>query len=111
MSNQLELKHIRGIPYYVQGTTVHTFELSSIHPGKASSDCIPIGTYQPDTNSIIYYDDWKQRVQSRLDSFRLSLQSQERHTLRKNLVKPQKPRKSTRNPRKTTNRTKTPENQ
>ena len=110
MSNLLELKHIRGIPYYVQGTTVHTFELSPIYPGKPSSECIAIGTYQPESDSIIYYDDWKQRVQSRLDTFRASLQSQERNTLRQHLVKPQKPRKSTRNPRKTTVRTKNPQN-
>lgn len=111
MSNQLELKHIRGIPYYVQGTIVHTFELSPIHPGKPSSECIPIGAYESESDSILYYDDWKQLVQSRLDAFRASLQSQERNTLRQNLVKPQKPRKSTRNPRKTTTRTKNPQNQ
>jgi len=90
-----ELKHIHGIPYYLEGTIVKTFELDA---GKPSSKCIAIGTYANDT--ITYYDDWQQRVQSNLASFRESLFAQERNKLRDSIVKPQKQRKAPRNPRK-----------
>jgi hypothetical protein len=90
-----ELKHIRGIPYYIDGTTVKTFELDA---GKPSTRCIAIGTYKDD--SITYYDDWASRVQSNLESFRSSLIPQERDKLRESIIKPQKQRKATRTPRK-----------
>jgi hypothetical protein len=90
-----ELKHIHGIPYYLDGNIVHTFEVDA---GKSSVRCIAIGTYE--NESITYYDDWQQRVQSSLESFRSSLISQERDKLRESIVKPQKQRKTTRTPRK-----------
>jgi hypothetical protein len=94
-----ELKHVRGIPYYLDGTTVRTFELDA---GKPSSKCTAIGTYDAATDSITYFADWRERVKSNLDSFRASLTVQERDKLRESIVKPTKPRKTTRTPRKTT---------
>jgi hypothetical protein len=91
-----ELKHILGIPYYLDGTTVKTFEVDG---GKASSNCVAIGTFKDD--SIIYYDDWRERVAARLELFRSSLVSQERDKLRQSITKPQKPRKTPRTPGKT----------
>jgi len=93
-----ELKHIRGIPYYLDGTTVKIFELSN---GIPSDTCIAIGTYDATTDSITYYTDWRGRVQSNLDAFRVSLSAKEREKLRESLVKPAKPRKAPRAPRKT----------
>jgi hypothetical protein len=94
-----ELKHIRGIPYYVNGTIVHTFELDA---GKPSPQCVAIGTYEAESDSITYYTDWRERVKSNLNAFRESLSAQERDKLRETISKPQKLRKSTRAPRKTT---------
>jgi hypothetical protein len=99
-----ELKHIRGIPYYLNGTIVHTFEISG---GKPIADkCIAIGTYDAATNNITYYSDWRERIQPNLDAFRTALVAKEREKLRQDFVKPQKPRKAARNPRKTGGRTK-----
>lgn len=89
-----ELKHINGIPYYLDGTTVYTFELDA---GKSSSRCIAIGSYT--NNSITYYADWRERVKSNLDTFRASLSSQERGKLRESIIKPQKHRKTVRTPK------------
>lgn len=100
-----ELKQIRGIPHYVNGTTAYTFELNG---GVASEQCIPIGTYRPDADQVDYFPDWRERVQSRLDAFRASIVSHNRNTLHDVVVKPQKPRKATRNPRKPSSRTKNP---
>lgn len=94
-----ELKHIHGIPYYLDGTTIHTFELDA---GKPSSKCTAIGTYDAATNSITYFADWRERVKSNLDSFRAALSVQERDKLRESIIKPTKPRKTTRTPRKST---------
>lgn len=103
-TTNLELKHIRGIPYYLNGTIVNTFEISG---GKPIVDkCVAIGIYDPATDSINYYDDWRERVQPNLDAFRGALVAREREKLRQDFVKPQKPRKATRNPRKTGSRTK-----
>ena len=98
-----EIKHINGIPYYVHESTVYTFELNA---GKPSSTCTAIGTYDAVAESIAYSADWKQRVQPNLDRFRQSLFTQERDKLRESIIKPQKQRKATRNPRKSTSRTK-----
>ena len=96
MSNY-ELKHIRGIPYYLDGTTVRTFELDA---GKPSSTCVPIGTYHSATDTIQYFPDWRASLQPRLDAFRDTIISQDRSTLRDSIIKPQKQRKATRTPRK-----------
>jgi len=88
-----ELKHINGIPYYLNGTTVYTFDA-----GKPSK-CVAIGTY---TDTITYYDDWATRVKDNLDTFRASLFAQERGKLRESIIKPQKQRKTVRSPKKTT---------
>ena len=94
-----ELKHIRGIPYYLDGTTVRTFEVTN---GGSSPDTVEIGTYDAATNSIKYYTDWRERVKSRLAEFNSSLVPQERENIRKFIVKPTKPRKTPPTPRKST---------
>lgn len=98
-----ELKQIRGIPYYLDGITVHTFELSG---GKPAANTIAIGTYDATTDSITYFANWRERVATNLNLFRASLAPTERDKLRDNIIKPQKQRKATRNPRKTSSRTK-----
>jgi hypothetical protein len=92
-----ELKHIHGIPYYIDGTTVRIFELDA---GKPSANCVAIGTYDATTDSITYFSDWRERVKSNLIAFRAGLSVQERDKLRESIIKPAKPRKTTRTPRK-----------
>jgi hypothetical protein len=94
-----ELKHIRGIPYYLDGTTVKIFDLDN---GKPSNNCVAIGTYNTTSDSITYFTDWRERVKSNLDAFRGAITAQERDKLRESIIKPQKQRKTTRTPRKTT---------
>jgi hypothetical protein len=93
-----EVKHIRGIPYFLNGTTIYTLELNA---GKPSETCVAIGTYVAESNSITYFPDWKELVRSNLASFHASISIQNRDKLRESIIKPQKQRKSTRNPRKT----------
>jgi hypothetical protein len=88
-----ELKHIRGVPYYLDGTTIRIFNLDN---GKPSSNCVAIGTYVAADDTIAYFPDWRERVKSTIESFRNSLAIQERDKLRESIVKPQKPRKATR---------------
>lgn len=92
-----ELKHIHGVPYYLDGSTIRTFELDG---GKPAAECVAIGTYDAATDVITYFADWAGRVQPRLDAFRRGLLPQERDKLRETIVKPQKQRKATRTPRK-----------
>jgi hypothetical protein len=93
-----ELKQIRGIPYYLREKTLYTFELNNGLPAITS---IAIGTYDEKNNAILYYPDWKERAQPRLDFYRSNLNSLERDKLRENIVKPvKKSRKVARNPRK-----------
>lgn len=99
-----ELKHIRGIPYYLSGTTLYTFELDAT--GQPSDLSVAIGNYYPESDSVIYFADWKDRVQSHLDSFRNSLVSLQRDSLRKVIIKPQKQSVSKRNTRKPSARAK-----
>ena len=94
-----ELKHIHGIPYYLDGTTVKIFDLVA---GKPSNNCTAIGSYNATDDSITYFTDWRERIKSNLDSFRGSIVVQERDKLRESIIKPQKQRKTTRTPRKTT---------
>ena len=93
-----ELKHVRGIPYYLDGTIVKTFELDA---GKPGAHCTEIGTYDATTDSITYHADWRERVQERLTAFRIGLTAQERDKLRESIIKPTKQRKTVRTPRKT----------
>ena len=97
-----ELKHIRGIPYYVQNAILYTFELSRNDPGKPSHDCIAIGTYDAATESITYAEDWRERIKPSLDAFRAQLSPVERSNIRQDIVKPQKSRKASRYSKKTT---------
>ena len=90
-----ELKHIRGVPYYLDGTTIRIFNLDN---GKPSSNCVAIGTYAAADDTVTYFPDWRERVKSTLESFRNSLTIQERDKLRESIIKPQKPRKATRTP-------------
>ncbi len=110
LTQAFELKHLHGIPYYVQNAVLFTFELSQQNPGKPSEHCIAIGTYDAAHDTITYYADWQDRVQPHLDAFRRELQPVDRNTIRQTVVKPQKSRKATRNPRKNGSRTKATKN-
>lgn len=92
-----ELKHIHGVPYYLDGTTVRTFEMDG---GKPAAECVAIGTYDASSDTLTYFADWTSSLQSRLDAYRRGLAPQERDKLRDTIVKPQKQRKTTRTPRK-----------
>lgn len=98
MNMPFEVKHIRGIPYFLNDTTIYTLELLG---GKPSDKCVPIGTYHSESNSITYFPDWEQRVAPNLIAFHSNLTIKNRDKLREDIVKPQKQRKSSRNPRKT----------
>ena len=92
-----ELKHLHGIPYYVQSGIAYTFELrDNPVPG------IAMGTYDSTHDSLTYYPDWRERSQSRLDAFREGLQLVERANIRQAIVKPQKSRHPKRASRKRT---------
>ena len=108
MAVNFEIKHINGIPYYVHESTIYTFELDA---GQPSANCTAIGTYHAAGDSITYYPDWKQCVAGNLQRFRESLFTPERDKLRESIIKPTKQRKATRNPRKTTSRTKNPKSE
>ena len=90
------VKHVRTIPYWLEGTTLSTFEL---HEGGPSTERIPIGTYQLDTDRVVFFDDWRERCQSRLDAYRASLVGQDRGPQRSVLLRPAKSRVSARNSR------------
>ena len=92
----IAVKHVRTIPYWLEGTTLSTFELTE---GGPSADRVPIGTYQPDTDSIVFFDDWRERCQSHLDAYRASLVGQDRGPHRSVLLRPAKSRVSARNSR------------
>lgn len=98
-----ELKHIHGVPYYLDGSTVRTFEMDG---GKPAAECVAIGTYDATTDTLTYFADWIERIQPRLDAFRTGIMPQERDKLRDTIVKPQKQRKTTRTPRKSSTRAK-----
>lgn len=104
-----ELKHIRGIPYYVQNGVLYAFELSRAEPGKPSRDCIAIGTYDATADAIIYVPDWRERLEPRLVSFRAQIEPIERGNIRQDTVKPQKSRKASRHSRKTSRTKSTPD--
>jgi len=99
-----ELKHIHGVPYFLDGTTVRIFALQG---GQPSDQCIAIGTYHPDTGDIESYPDWEERIQPCLAAFRAGLVSYARGD-RESINKPQKQRKAARNPRKSSSRAKNP---
>ena len=90
------VKHVRTIPYWLEGSTLSTFEL---HEGGPSAERIPIGTYQPESDSIEFFPDWRERCQSRLDAYRASLIGQDRGPNRSVLLRPAKSRVSARNSR------------
>lgn len=99
-----ELKHIRGIPYYLRDGVLYHFELDPA--GAPSADCLRLGIY--DGNHIVYDPDWRERVQPRLDAYRAHLIAQKRDGLRQSLTKPQKSSHSKRAPRKPSTRAKNP---
>jgi len=94
-----QLKHIRGVPYFLKGGIIYTFELDN---GLPSEQCVAIGTYDEASDSITYYEDWFERVESHIETFRNRIQVIERSKLRETVDKPQKPRKTASNQRKTT---------
>ena len=94
-----QLKHIRGVPYFLKGEIIYTFELDN---GLPSEQCVAIGTYDEASDFITYYEDWFERVESHLEVFRSRVQVIERNKLRETVDKPQKQRKAASNQRKTT---------
>jgi len=94
-----QLKHIRGVPYFLKGGIIYTFELDN---GLPSEQCVAIGIYDEASDSITYYEDWFERVESHIETFRNRIQVIERSKLRETVDKPQKPRKTASNQRKTT---------
>jgi hypothetical protein len=94
----IAVKHVRTIPYWLEGTTLSTFEL---HEGGPSAARVPIGTYQPESDSIEFFPDWRERCQSRLDAYRASLVGQDRGPHRSVLLRPSKSRVSARNSKST----------
>lgn len=88
------VKHVRTIPYWLEGTTLSTFELVD---GAPSAERIPIGTYQPESDSIEFFPDWRERCQHRLDAYRDSLVGQDRGPHRTVLLRPKVSRNSSRN--------------
>jgi hypothetical protein len=86
-----QLKHIKGVPYFIKENRAYTFELEN---GQPSSKCIAIGTYDIDTDTIIYDEGWFERIRERLETFRRSVEVIERDKLRESVDKPQKQRKS-----------------
>lgn len=99
-----ELKHIRGVPYYLRDGILYSFELDPT--GAPSVECIRLGIY--DTDHIVYDPDWRERAQSRIDAYRASLVAQKRDGLRQSIAKPQKSSHSKRAPRKPSTRAKNP---
>ena len=92
-----QLKHIKGIPYFLKENRIYTFELDN---GQPSQHCVAIGTYHED--SIIYDADWTERTTSRLEAFRRGIEVIERDKLRETVDKPQKQRKAALHKPKTT---------
>jgi hypothetical protein len=86
-----QLKHIKGVPYFVKDTRVYTFELEH---GQPSKQCVAIGTYDEATDTITYDDEWFERIRDRLETFRRGVEVVERDKLRESVDKPQKQRKS-----------------
>ena len=104
MTDKFELKHIRGIPYYLSDNRVYTFELDH---GLPSEKCIQLGVYNPDTNSITYRDNWEERIQPNLTQFREQLVSKERKNVNDGSNKPlKKSRKPVKTPRKSSTKAK-----
>ena len=91
-----ELRHIRGIPYYLRREAddapdaplrVYTFELTA---GRISEHAICIGTYEESTDTLVLDPDWRERTRERLELFRAQLQPRTRETLRQTIDKPEK---------------------
>jgi hypothetical protein len=89
-----QLKHIKGVPYFLKDNRVYTFELED---GQPSKQCIAIGTYHIDSETITYDDGWVERIHDRLETFRRDVEINERDKLREIVHKPQKQRKSAAN--------------
>ena len=89
---------IHGIPYYKnksgEGNIVYTFDQRNTP--------IAIGTHDIATDTLTFYDNWRERITDNLTKFRASINPQERDKLRETITKPTKQRKSARNPRKST---------
>lgn len=87
---------VRGIPYYkkLDGdiTRILTFEQTGTP--------VDIGSYDKESDCVVFASDWKERVASNLSKFRDSLVPVQRDKLRENIKKPTKQRKTPRNSRK-----------
>jgi len=85
--------HVRTIPYWLEGTTLSTFELTN---GGPSADRVALGTYHPESDSIEFFPDWRERCAPRLDVYRASLVGQDRGPERSALLRPHVSRGSAR---------------
>jgi hypothetical protein len=120
MSSNYEQVFIQGIPYYKQsgGTDIgastsdarrkRTSADGESRDGYATRDNIftfdangpvHIGTTSGSGN-IEFFDDWKERVADRLESWRNGISAKEREKLRESITKPVKQRKPRRNNKK-----------
>jgi len=60
----IPLSYIKDIPYYLKGTILYTHELDVT---KLRPFCIPFGQYKIDTNQIILYKGWKEKIDTYLN--------------------------------------------
>lgn len=99
------LKHIRGIPYYLDGTNLYSFE---VHGGKPSPHSVLLGTYDPATDRVQLLDGWAEAAKPRLDAYREGVIARARDDFRQSIDKPEKQSASKRAPRTSSRRTKAP---
>lgn len=100
-----QLKQIRGIPYYVEGTDVYSFQ---VHGGKPSPDSILLGTYDAEHDCVLLRDDWAVTAQPSLDAYRDRIVPLRRDSFRQGIDKPEKHRASKRAARPSASRAKAP---
>jgi len=103
MNVERKLKHIHGIPYYLEGNNLYSFE---VHAGKPSPHCVLLGTYDAERDFIQLREDWAEAAQSRLDAYREGVIARARDNFRQSIDKPEKQSVGKRAPRASSRRTK-----
>lgn len=98
-----QLKQIRGIPYYLEGTDVYSFHVQG---GKPSPDSILLGSYDAEHDCVHFRENWKSLAQPDLDAYRARVVALRRDSFRQGIDKPEKQRIGKRTPRPSTRRTK-----
>jgi hypothetical protein len=127
MSSNYEQVFIQGIPYYKQSSGADSSASTSsastsdarrkrtCADGESRDGCatrdniftfdangpVHIGT-AAESGNIEFFDDWKERVAERLESWRNGISAKEREKLRESISKPVKQRKPRRNNKKAT---------